>query len=147
MGNRHSRQLHLGYPREYQEEYHEYSRRRKVTRALSVRCPLFTSSDASISLVEVRKERPAGTQAIEKDDPEMTKSSTMNSWKVCGHCYHTCPKFIVSTLVNHRDGENVVCKEALSEHTLSSYCCRTYACNCREIIGIWMQDNHLTRPR
>jgi hypothetical protein len=20
--------------------------------------------------------------------------------------------------------------------------CRTYACNCREIIGIWMQDSH-----
>ena len=26
----------------------------------------------------------------------------------------------MSILVNHRDGENVVCKEALSEHTLSS---------------------------
>ena len=79
MGNRLSRQLHLGYPREYQEEYHEYheaSRRRKMTRALSVRCPLFTSSDASISLVEVRKKRPARTQAVEKDDPEMTKSPT-----------------------------------------------------------------------
>jgi len=35
MGNRLSRQLHLGYPREYQEEYWEARRRGKVTRALS----------------------------------------------------------------------------------------------------------------
>lgn len=42
----------------------------------------------------------------------------MYDLKVCGH---RCPKFIVSTSVNHRDREKIVWKEALREHTLSSH--------------------------
>ena len=72
MGDRLSRQLHLGYPRVYQEEYRETRRGGKVKRALSVRCPPLTHRGASISLAEFWQERAPRTQAVEKYDPEMT---------------------------------------------------------------------------